>query len=134
MSTSVSPAAVELAKSATDVNSITWVSPVDAWIGSRVRIKRTSRGISEQEFSTSLSIEGNDLAAFEAGEKRINANLLFRIAKLMECATGLLFSRLHRLNIEGGQRFRVECKRRGIQSRRRNRRSPWRSKFLTLRR
>jgi hypothetical protein len=28
-----------------------------------------------------LSIDGNDLAAFEAGEKRINANLLFRIAK-----------------------------------------------------
>jgi hypothetical protein len=30
-----------------------------------------------------LSIKGNDLAAFEAGEKRINANLLFRISKLV---------------------------------------------------
>jgi ribosome-binding protein aMBF1 (putative translation factor) len=82
--TLVTSAAVELAKSATDVNSIRRVSRLDAWIGSRVRIKRTSRGISEQEFSMSLNIDGNDLAAFEAGEKRINANLLFRIAKLMD--------------------------------------------------
>ena len=83
MSTLVTSAADDLAQSAIDVNSTGRVSPVDTWIGSRVRIKRTSRGISEQEFSTALSIDGNDLAAFEAGEKRINANLLFRIAKLM---------------------------------------------------
>jgi ribosome-binding protein aMBF1 (putative translation factor) len=79
------------AKSATDVSSNTRVSPVDAWIGSRVRIKRTSRGISDQEFSRSLSIKGNDLAAFEAGEKRINANLLLRISKLMDVRPGYFF-------------------------------------------
>jgi ribosome-binding protein aMBF1 (putative translation factor) len=87
----VTSAAVELAKSATEVNSIRRVSPVDAWIGSRVLIKRTSLGISEQEFSTSLKIKGNDLAAFEAGEKRINANLLFRIAKLMDVRPAYFF-------------------------------------------
>jgi ribosome-binding protein aMBF1 (putative translation factor) len=89
--TLVTSAAVELAKSATDVNSIRRVSRLDAWIGSRVRIKRTSRGISEQEFSMSLNIDGNDLAAFEAGEKRINANLLFRIAKLMDVRPAYFF-------------------------------------------
>jgi ribosome-binding protein aMBF1 (putative translation factor) len=87
----VTSAAVELAKSATAVSSIRRVSPVDAWIGSRVRIKRTSRGISDQEFSRSLSIKGNDLAAFEAGEKRINANLLFRISKLMDVRPSYFF-------------------------------------------
>jgi ribosome-binding protein aMBF1 (putative translation factor) len=89
--TLVTSAAVELAKFATDVNSIRRVSRLDAWIGSRVRIKRTSRGISEQEFSMSLNIDGNDLAAFEAGEKRINANLLFRIAKLMDVRPDYFF-------------------------------------------
>jgi ribosome-binding protein aMBF1 (putative translation factor) len=91
MSTLVTSAADDLAQSATDVNSTGRVSPVDTWIGSRVRIKRTSRGISEQEFSTALSIDGNDLAAFEAGEKRINANLLFRIAKLMDVRPDYFF-------------------------------------------
>jgi ribosome-binding protein aMBF1 (putative translation factor) len=91
MSTLVTSAADDLAQSAIDVNSTGPVSPVDTWIGSRVRIKRTSRGISEQEFSTALSIDGNDLAAFEAGEKRINANLLFRIAKLMDVRPDYFF-------------------------------------------
>jgi ribosome-binding protein aMBF1 (putative translation factor) len=91
MSTLVTSAADDLARSAIDVNSTGPVSPVDTWIGSRVRIKRTSRGISEQEFSTALSIDGNDLAAFEAGEKRINANLLFRIAKLMDVRPDYFF-------------------------------------------
>jgi hypothetical protein len=91
MSTLVTSATFELATSATDVNSISRVSPVDAWIGSRVRIKRTSRGISEREFSTVLSLDGNDLAAFETGKKRINANLLFRISNLMDVRPSYFF-------------------------------------------
>jgi ribosome-binding protein aMBF1 (putative translation factor) len=91
MPTLITSAADDLAQSAIDGNSTGRVSPVDAWVGSRVRIKRTSRGISKQEFSTSLSIEGNDLDAFEAGKKRINANLLFRIAKLMDVRPDYFF-------------------------------------------
>jgi transcriptional regulator with XRE-family HTH domain len=48
-------------------------------------------GISEQEFSALLSIARNDLAAFEAGEKRLHANLLFRIAKLMDVRPDYFF-------------------------------------------
>jgi transcriptional regulator with XRE-family HTH domain len=63
------------------MDSNTRTSPVDMWIGSRVRIKGTSRGMSQQELSKLLGIGRNDLAAFEAGIKRINTNLLFRIAE-----------------------------------------------------
>jgi DNA-binding transcriptional regulator YiaG len=89
MSTLVTSAA-GLTKSATNFSNRR-VSRVDVWIGSRVRIKRTSLGISEQEFSASLKINGNDLAAFEAGEKRINAALLYRIAKLIDVQPGYFF-------------------------------------------
>jgi DNA-binding transcriptional regulator YiaG len=91
MSTLVKSAANDLAQFEADLNSAGCLSPVDTWIGSRVRIKRTSRGISEQEFSTSLNIERDDFAAFEAGEKRINANLLFRIAELMDVRPDYFF-------------------------------------------
>ena len=84
MSTLVTSVADYLAQSTTDFSSGGRVSPVIHGSAPRVRIKRTSRGISEQEFSVSLSIDRNDLIAFEAGEKRVNANLLFRIAKLMD--------------------------------------------------
>jgi hypothetical protein len=91
MSTLVTAATDDMAQSAINVNSTRRVSPVDTWIGGRVRMKRTSRGINRQEFCTALSIDGNDLPAFEAGEKRINANLLFRIAKLMDVRPDYFF-------------------------------------------
>ena len=83
--------AKESVQSAIDVDSTPRTSPVDMWIGSRVRIKRTSRGISQQEFSKLLDIGWNDLAAFEAGAKRINANLLFRVAKSLDVRPGYFF-------------------------------------------
>ena len=91
MSTLVASAADDLAQSTTDLNSVGRLSSVDIWIGGRVRIKRTSLGISEQEFRVSLSIDRNDLTAFEAGEKRVNANLLFRIAKFMDVRPDYFF-------------------------------------------
>jgi hypothetical protein len=91
MSTLVTAATDDLAQSTIDVNSTERVSSVDTWIGGRVRVKRTSRGINGKEFCTALNIDGNDLVAFEAGEKRINANLLFRIAQLMDVRPAYFF-------------------------------------------
>jgi hypothetical protein len=78
-------------QSAIGVDSTRRTSPVDMWIGSRVRIKRTSRGMSQQEFCTLLCIDWNDLATFEAGAKRINANLLFRVAKSLDVRPDYFF-------------------------------------------
>jgi hypothetical protein len=91
MPTGVMATADELAQYAIDVDSTTRTSPVNRWIGSRVRIKRASRGITEHEFTRLSSIDRNDLAAFEAGVKRINANLLFRIAKSLDVRPDYFF-------------------------------------------
>jgi transcriptional regulator with XRE-family HTH domain len=60
-------------------------------IGSRVRTRRIAQGISRQDLSRQLEINGDDLAAHEAGKKRINANLLFRIAKLLDVGPDYFF-------------------------------------------
>ena len=91
MPTRVMTTADELVQSAIDAGFHHATSPVDMWIGSRVRIKRTSRGMSQQEFCKLLGIGRNDLAAFEAGAKRINANLLFRIAKSLDVRPDYFF-------------------------------------------
>jgi DNA-binding transcriptional regulator YiaG len=91
MPTRVMATADEWGQSAIDVDSTPRTSPVDMWIGSRVRIKRTSRGMSQQEFCKLLGVSGNDLAAFEAGAKRINANLLFRVAKSLDVRPDYFF-------------------------------------------
>jgi DNA-binding transcriptional regulator YiaG len=91
MSTRVMTTADESGQSAIGVDSTPRTSPVDMWIGSRIRIKRTSRGMSRQEFCKLLGIARNDLAAFEAGAKRINANLLFRVAKSLDVRPDYFF-------------------------------------------
>jgi transcriptional regulator with XRE-family HTH domain len=91
MPTRVMTTAAEWGQSAIDVDSTPQTSPVDMWIGSRVRIKRTSRGMSQQEFCKLLGIGWNDLCAFEAGAKRINANLLFRVAKSLDVGPDYFF-------------------------------------------
>ena len=91
MASRVMTTTAERGQSGIDVDSTPQTSPVDMWIGSRVRIKRTSRGISQQEFSKLLDIGWNDLAAFEAGAKRINANLLFRVAKSLDVRPDYFF-------------------------------------------
>ena len=91
MPTRVMTTAAEWGQSAVDVDSTPQTSPVDRWIGSRLRIKRTSRGMSQQEFCKLLGIGWNDLAAFEAGTKRINANLLFRVAKSLDVRPDYFF-------------------------------------------
>ena len=73
------------------VDPTTSAPSINMLIGSRVRIKRTSRGMTEQELSKLLGIDRNNLAACEAGEERINANLLFRIAKLLDVRPDYFF-------------------------------------------
>jgi ribosome-binding protein aMBF1 (putative translation factor) len=78
-------------QSSMTLDSNTRLSSIDMWIGSRVRIKRTSRGMTQQELSQLLDIDGDKLAAYEAGEERINANLLFRITKLLDVRPDYFF-------------------------------------------
>ena len=91
MPTRVMTTANENVQSAIYVDSTLRKSPVDIWIGSRIRIKRTSRGMSQQEFCKLLSVGRNDLADFEAGAKRVNANLLLRVAKSLDVQPDYFF-------------------------------------------
>jgi hypothetical protein len=90
MSASVATAD-ELVKSTIDVDLAKRTSPVDVWIGSRVRIRRTSQGIGHREFSKLLDIDQDALAAFEAGAERINAKLLFLISKSLDVRPDYFF-------------------------------------------
>jgi DNA-binding XRE family transcriptional regulator len=83
VSTCAISTADELLQSATTVAPIISAPSSNMRIGSRVRIKRTSRGMTQHDLSRLLGIERNKLVAYEAGEERVNANLLLRIAKLL---------------------------------------------------
>jgi ribosome-binding protein aMBF1 (putative translation factor) len=66
-------------------------SPSNKCIGNRLRIRRISYGISGEELSERLGIDNDDLDLYEAGTKRLNANLLLRIAKLLDVQPDYFF-------------------------------------------
>jgi ribosome-binding protein aMBF1 (putative translation factor) len=65
--------------------------PSNICVGSRLRIRRTSRGISAKELSEQLRINREDVNAYEEGLKRVGANLLLRIAKLLDVRPDYFF-------------------------------------------
>ena len=91
MSTLANSPADDLIQSEASVDATTQASSVDMFIGSRVRVRRTSRGMTQQELSEQLDIDCDNLAAYEAGVERINAKLLFQIAKLLDVRADYFF-------------------------------------------
>jgi hypothetical protein len=91
MSTLASSPADNLVRWEGSEEATTQASSVDMFIGSRVRVKRTSRGMTKLEFSEILDIDCDTLAAHEAGVERINARLLFQIAKWLDVRPDYFF-------------------------------------------
>ena len=91
MSTLANSPADELFQSKSSVDAATCASSIDMFIGSRVRVKRTSRGMTRHELSELLDIDCGTLAAHEAGVERMNAKLLFQIAKLLDVRPDYFF-------------------------------------------
>jgi transcriptional regulator with XRE-family HTH domain len=83
MSTLANSPADELVQSEASVEATSRTSSIDMFIGSRVRIRRTSRGMTQHDLSDLLGIDRDNLAAYEAGVERINAKILFQIARLL---------------------------------------------------
>jgi DNA-binding XRE family transcriptional regulator len=75
-------------------------SPSNIRLGNRLRIMRISHGISEKEFGEQLGIDRDGLDLYESGGKRVSANLLLRIAKLLDVQLEFSFRTTPRLNRE----------------------------------
>jgi transcriptional regulator with XRE-family HTH domain len=85
---------IAIAYDLTSPNTDTAISPsnsVDSHIGSRLRIRRTSRGMNGAQFSKLVGVDRSNLAAYEAGAQRINAGLLLRIASVLDVRPDYFF-------------------------------------------
>ena len=60
-------------------------------VGRRLRAGRTSSGITHGELCGRLGIDRYDLSAYEQGAKRVSANLLLRLAQLLEVPPDYFF-------------------------------------------
>jgi transcriptional regulator with XRE-family HTH domain len=56
---------------------------IDISLGGRLREKRTSSGWSEEQLAEKLEIDPKEISAYESGKKRITADRLLRLSKIL---------------------------------------------------
>lgn len=65
--------------------------PIDIHVGSRVRLKRTMMGMSQEKLGESLGITFQQIQKYEKGANRIGASRLQHIAEVLNTSVGFFF-------------------------------------------
>ena len=69
-------------------------NPVDVHVGSRVRMRRVSVGMSKDELGEAVGVSDKVMGQYESGEARIGAKLLYELCILLNCSATLFFEDL----------------------------------------
>ena len=65
--------------------------PIDIHVGSRVRLRRTLMGLSQQSLGQALSLTFQQIQKYERGTNRIGAGRLMRIASALDVHPSYFF-------------------------------------------
>ncbi len=66
-------------------------SPIDAHVGSRVRLRRTLLGMSQEKLGEALGLTFQQIQKYERGVNRIGASRLFDLARVLDVPIGFFF-------------------------------------------
>ncbi len=69
-------------------------SPVDAYVGDRVRERRTVLGYNQQQLGEALGVSFQQIQKYERGANRISASRLYRLAKFLDAPVSFFFDGL----------------------------------------
>ena len=58
--------------------------PVDVLVGRKVRSRRITLGMSEEELGSAIGVTAEQICLYEAGSKRIGARLLYEVSIALE--------------------------------------------------
>ncbi len=65
--------------------------PVDIFVGSRVRLRRTLLGLSQQKLGTALGLTFQQIQKYERGANRIGSSRLFQISQILDVPVSFFF-------------------------------------------
>jgi transcriptional regulator with XRE-family HTH domain len=80
-------------------------NPVDAHVGSRVRLRRMLLGMSQERLGESMGLTFQQVQKYEKGVNRIGASRLFQISKILDVPVQFFFEEAPNLG-DGGGRLR----------------------------
>jgi len=66
-------------------------SPIDVHVGSRVRLRRTLLGMSQEKLGEAIGLTFQQVQKYECGANRIGASRLFDVARILDVPVGFFF-------------------------------------------
>jgi transcriptional regulator with XRE-family HTH domain len=76
-------------------------NPVDIHVGSRLRLRRTLAGLSQEKLGEAVGLTFQQIQKYEKGANRIGASRLFQFARVLDVPPAFFFEGL---DAEGGGR------------------------------
>ncbi len=68
--------------------------PVDMHVGSRLRMRRTLLGLSQQKLGEKLSLTFQQIQKYERGANRIGASRLFELSRILDVKPSFFFEEM----------------------------------------
>lgn len=69
-------------------------NPVDVHVGSRVRLRRTLLGMSQEKLGESIGLTFQQVQKYERGANRIGASRLYDLARVLDVPVGFFFEEM----------------------------------------
>ena len=66
-------------------------SPIDIHVGSRIRLRRTLLGMSQERLGEALGLTFQQVQKYERGANRISASTLYRLAQALDVSVSFFF-------------------------------------------
>jgi transcriptional regulator with XRE-family HTH domain len=66
-------------------------SPIDAYVGNRIRNCRILRGMTQEKLADNLGLTFQQIQKYEKGSNRVGASRLFEISRIFDIAVGYFF-------------------------------------------
>jgi transcriptional regulator with XRE-family HTH domain len=69
-------------------------NPIDAYVGSRVRLRRTLLGMSQAKLGEALGLTFQQIQKYERGGNRVSASRLFDLCRVLGVSAGYFFEEM----------------------------------------
>jgi transcriptional regulator with XRE-family HTH domain len=80
-------------------------SPIDAHVGTRIRLRRTLMGMSQERLGEALGLTFQQVQKYERGVNRVGASRLFDLSRVLDVPISFFFDDMPELlaNVQGNQ-------------------------------
>ena len=67
------------------------IRPIDQYVGERIRLRRTERGLTQEQLAEALDVSYQQVQKYETGANRISAGRIYEIARKLGVEVGYFF-------------------------------------------